>query len=90
MNDIDNITYKKQWILNIKSIFKDENNKKENLMKTLECYVDCDIIDTEEIFMKLLTIIYFKMIYDVLKYDEGEKEFLDTFYSKMLHKIKNR
>ena len=87
--------YKNEWIVRIESIFRDPNNKKENLMKTLEQYVNYGIIDDEYNLMKLSSIIYFKMIYDILEYEEGEilgeKAFLDTFYSKiqnMLNKIR--
>jgi hypothetical protein len=97
MNDFSkkDSKYKNEWIVRIESIFRDPNNKKENLMKTLEQYVNYGIIDDEYNLMKLSSIIYFKMIYDILEYEEseilGEKAFLDTFYSKihnMLNKIR--
>ena len=96
-DDTDYIKCKKQWFLDIIFIFKDQNNKKEDLMKKLEEYVNCDMIDNEKNFIQLLSIIYSKTIYDILEYDEGEilfeKEFLDTFFSKintMLYKINNK
>ena len=99
MNNLseNDFTYKNEWIVKIKSIFRDPNNKKENLMKTLEQYVNCGVIDDEYNLLKLSSIIYFKIIYDILEYEEGkilgEKELLDTFFpklSQMLKKVRNK